>query len=78
MRVVGLVSIEQSLVVKSRATIGRVFDSREKRLRGVADYTLTRRALVLGETASSSMDERHLLVTPAFGQSLQLTTKVRP
>ena len=48
MRVVELVSIEQNLVVKSRATIGRVFDSREKRLRGVADYPHTRRALVFG------------------------------
>ena len=47
----------------SRATIGRVFDSGGERLMVLqAIHTLAVR-LYLGETASSSMDERCFLVT---------------
>ena len=61
----------------SRATIGRVFDSGGERLTMLQTIHTLAVRLYLGETASSSMDERYLLVTPVFGQSFLLTTMFR-
>ena len=60
-RLCWLLSIKQDSEVQSFATVGRVFDSRRERLgRCRLPHTLAVR-LYLGETASSSMNERYFI-----------------